>query len=169
MTVMMGQRQEQHKRGSRRAVGTLFGMVSGDDKVRRFFGEAIKKAEGNKDRGLKGINLMWDERGYVGEPFARPAETCAQEGASQPNLQCLKVAKEKRIVREDYGFRGQKQTGKTGVRCRRQGGDRMKREKQTGGKTGDGKCLLWSFRTHRSFSPQEKLPIVRPAKKGEAS
>ncbi len=62
MTVMMGQRQEQHKQGSRRAVGTLFVMVSGDDKVRRFFGEAIKKAEGNKDRGLKGINLMWDER-----------------------------------------------------------------------------------------------------------
>ena len=65
---------------------------------------------------------MWDERGYVGEPFARPAETCAQEGASQPNLQCLKVAKEKRILREGYEFRGQKQTRKIGVRCRRQGG-----------------------------------------------
>jgi hypothetical protein len=150
---MMGQRQEQHKRGSRRAVGTLFWMVSGDDKIRQFFGEAIKEAGGNKEKGLKGINLMWNEREYVGEPFARSAETGAQEGASQPNLQCLKVAKEKTILREDYDFRGQKQTEKTGVRCRRQGRDRMKRGKQTGGKTEDGKYLLWSFLTHRSFSP----------------
>jgi hypothetical protein len=57
------------------------------------FGEAMKKAEGNKEKGLEGIHWMCDERGYLGEPFARPAETGAQKGASQLNLQCLKVAK----------------------------------------------------------------------------
>ncbi len=91
----------------------------------------------------------------LGESVARYWMTGAQRGTSQPLLKCLKTNKERRNFSSDYIFREKKQKEKTGVRCRRRGGDRMKRWEQTRGKTGEGKYLFRSFRTPTVCTPKK--------------